>query len=329
MANETTTTEVSAAVSQTYDRTLLTRAIPFLAHDKFGQRRPLPKGGSKNIKFRRYSALAVATTPLAEGVTPNGSQLAITDVTATVNQYGNFVTVSDMVKLTNVEPVLVEAAEVLGEQAGQSLDQIYRDILVAGTNVLYANGAARTSVNTILSAAVLDKAIRTMNNNLARMHTKLVKATDGYNTNPIRPAFWAIIHPDVAYTLDGITGFISVEKYASQGPVQEGEIGAYKNIRFVMSTFAKIWAGGGATGGTSVKETSTLADVYATMVFGQDGYGISELKGEGLKNIIKALGSGGTQDPLDQRATSGWKAITVAKILNDAFMARIESAASV
>src|SRR3972149_176605 len=138
----TTTTEIPAAVSEFYDKTLLVRALPYLVHDKFGQRRPIPTGQSKVIKFRKYNALAVATTPLSEGVTPSSNQLAKTDISATVAQYGAFVDVTDMVTLTNVEPVLTEAAELLGEQAGESLDEIYRAVLVAGTNVAYANAVA-------------------------------------------------------------------------------------------------------------------------------------------------------------------------------------------
>ena len=324
----TTTTEIPAAVSEFYDKTLLVRALPYLVHDKFGQRRPIPTGQSKVIKFRKYNALAVATTPLSEGVTPSSNQLAKTDISATVAQYGAFVDVTDMVTLTNVEPVLTEAAELLGEQAGESLDEIYRAVLVAGTNVAYANAVAdRNSVVTIVTTADLDKVIRVLSNNMAKMHTKMIKAGTGIGTQPIRPAFWAIVHPDVAFTLDGLTGFKSVETYSSQGAVQPNEIGAYKNIRFVMSTKAKIWTGAGATSG-GFKNTAGEVDVYAMLIFGTDAYGISEIRGNGLKNYVKPLGSAGTADPLNQVATSGWKAVTVCKILNDSFMLRLETAAA-
>jgi N4-gp56 family major capsid protein len=327
MAN-TTTTQVPAAVSEFYDRTLLVRALPYLAHDKFGQRRPLPKNNSKVIKFRKYASLSAATTALTEGTTPTGSQLSVTDITATIAQYGDYVTLTDMVTLVNVESPLVEAAEVLGEQAGDTLDQVYRDVLVAGTSVIYANGkTARNQVVDLISTTDLDKAIRLLKNNNSKMHTSIIKAGTGIGTQPIRSAYFAIVHPDVEYTLEGLSGFISVDKYASQGPVVEGEIGAYKNIRFVASTNAKIWTGAGATS-SSVKNTAGSADVYATLIFAKDAYGITELRGEGLRNIVKTLGSAGSADPLDQRCTSGWKATTVCKILNDSFMVRIESAAA-
>ena len=44
--------------------------------------------------------------------------------------------------------------------------------------------------------------------------------------------------------------------------------------------------------------------------------------------IIKQLGSAGTEDPLDQRATAGWKAIKVAERLVEEYMIRVMSVSS-
>jgi len=123
-----------------YNKTLLIRALPNLVHDKFGQQRPIPMSSTRKQTFRRYNALAVNTTALTEGVTPAGKSLAKTDVTATLSQYGDFVTVSDIATWASRDAVLTEAAEVLGEQGGQSVDQVWRDIVVAGTNVFCCNG---------------------------------------------------------------------------------------------------------------------------------------------------------------------------------------------
>ena len=69
-------------------------------------------------------------------------------------------------------------------------------------------------------------------------------------------------------------------------------------------------------------------DVYSTLILGADAYGTTELDGGGMRNIVKQLGSGGTADPLDQRATTGWKALKTAEILVQEYMVRIETAAS-
>ena len=313
-----------------YNRVLLVRALPNLLHHLFGITKPLPTKSTRKMTFRRFNALAVATTALTEGTTPAGSSLAKTDVTVTISQYGDYITVSDVASWASRDSVLTEAAEVLGEQAGQSIDQVYRDVLVAGTAVTYSNGTARTAVNTVLAAAALNKAVRALKVQNAKFFTRMVKPSSGVGTTPIRVAFWAIVHPDTEFDLEGISGYIGRAEYPGGTDAMDPyEIGAYKrNIRFVSSTAGKKFAGGGAAGGSSVKETSALADVYATLIFGKEAYGIVPLSGHSLENIVKPLGSAGSADALDQRATSGWKAATAAVILNDNFMQRIEAAAS-
>jgi len=312
----TTTTQIPAGIQAFYDRNLLERAVPALVHDKFGQTRSIPKGSSKSIKFRRYNGLTAATTPLAEGVTPTGSQLSVTDVTATVSQYGDFVTTSDMVSMTNEDAVVTEATDVLGEQAGDTLDIVYRDILNAGTNVVYANGvASRATVASAPLASDLDIVIKTLKGQKAKRFTQLIQGSAKINTYPIRPAYMAITHTDKISEYENLAGWKGIEEYASQGEVDMNEAGAYKNIRFLETTNAKVFAGAGAS----------AVDVYSTLVFGKDAYGVVGLKGNrNIETIVKPLGSG--DDPLNQRATVGWKALATAKILNDAFMLRYESA---
>jgi len=324
----TTYSVIPAAVSEFYDKTLLARALPLLVHDRWGQRRPIPKHNSGTIKFRRYESLAASTSPLTEGNPPDAVALSKTDITATLNLYGGVIKLTDKVQLLNVEPVLVEATELCGEWAGNSLDQIYRDVLVTGTNVIYANGKTdRNQVVDVISAADLDKAITTLKQNNARMFTEVIAGQDRHNTTPIAPAYFAIVHPHLWKTLKGLSGFTPVHKYPNPGAAVPGEIGSYEHIRFVETTNAKIWAGAGGTSST-VRNTAGVADVYAVLIFGRDAYGITELEGEGLRTIIKPLGSAGTSDPLDMWASVGWKAYQTIKILNDAFMVRIECAAA-
>jgi N4-gp56 family major capsid protein len=325
----TTTTTVVAPVQAFYDRNLLERAKPAEVHGRFGQKRPIQQKNGNQIKFRKYSALAAATTALTEGVTPSGSSLAVTDITASLAQYGDFITLSDMVSMTNIEPIVTEATDVLGDQAGLTIDQVRRDVLVAGTNVLYANGvASRATVASKILAADLDKAIRFLKNQNAKFVKEGIMPSDKVGTGSVRKAFVAVVHPDVEFDLESITGYRAVSDYGSQEQVMEDEIGSYKNIRFVSSTNAKLFAGAGAAGTTTYKNNGANYDVYATLVFAADAYGLCPLSGKAMETIVKPLGSAGSADPLDQRSTVGWKATTTTRILNDAWMIRIESAAS-
>lgn len=280
--------------------------------------RDLPRNQSGAIRFRRYDLLTAATTALSEGITPSGSQLSITNVDATVAQYGDFVTLTDYLQFTTLDPILTETADLLGQQAGNTLDQIARDVMVAGSTIQYASTA--TSTDTVSSSMKLTRqevreAVRTLQGNDARKITRMMNATDGFNTSPINAAFIGIISHSTLYDLKNETGWIPVEEYANPKDAMEGEVGALDDVRFVMTTNAAT-------------TTGSLTTVHLTLILGAEYYGISRISGEAMKNIVKPLGSAGTADPLDQRATSGWKATFVAKRLNENFAVRIEHAVS-
>ena len=319
----TGTTQIPAEVNNFYDRSLLLRAIPLFVHTRWAQIRDIPrKSGSTTIKFRRYGNLAAATTPLQEGNTPVSTELSVTDITATVLQYGAYVTLTDVLDYQTQDPILMETAEILGDQMGDTLDQLTRDVLNAGTNYYFAGSGhtlrGEVAAGEIITDTLIKKTVRLLKNNKARRLTKMVDATTGYGTSPLNASYIGIVHPNTTYDLKGISNFVPVEKYASTAGIMDGEVGKYDEVRFVETTNAKVFAGEGA--GTPA------IDVYSTIVFGSDAYGTTRISGEAMKNIVKPLGSG--EDPLNQRATSGWKATFVAKILNQAYLVRIEHAVS-
>lgn len=324
----TTTSQVAPGNQAFYDRNLLTRAVPADVHGRFGQKRPIAKKNGNQIKFRRYSALTPALTPLTEGVTPSGSSLAVTDIVATLAQYGDFVVLSDVVDMVNQDPVITEATEVLGDQAGITIDQVRRDVLVAGTNVAYASGAAsRAATINKITGPDLDKAIRFLKNQNAKFIKDGISGSDKVGSGSVRKAFIALAHPDVEFDLEQIAGYRAVSDYGSQESVMEDEIGSYKNIRFVSSTNCKVFADATTvlTGGF---KGTTKNDVYATLILADNAYGICPLAGAAMETIVKALGSGGTTDALNQRSSVGWKAMTTTKILNEAWMVRLETLAT-
>lgn len=309
MATQTTGTGTLSPTIQTYyDKKLLARLIANFVHLQFGQKRPVPKGSGKTIDFRKFSSLAAATTALTEGVTPSGNAITITNVTATVNQYGDYIEVSDVLDMVAIDPVLDEMADVLGEQASDTLDQVVRDILVAGTTVQYAAG--RVSRVTVaagdnLTVNEIRKAVRTLKRNNA-------KPLDGGD-------YVAIVEPGTTYDLQGDTKWEEPNKYAGSGRIFSGEIGRLYGVRFIETSNAKKFSGAGASS----------IDVYATLILGKDAYGIVDIAGSGnVQNIVKPHGSSGTADPLNQRATTGWKALFTAKILQQTAMVRIEHAVS-
>src|SRR3990167_8994833 len=140
---DTTRTQIPIEVNYFYDRALLERAVPSFVHNRFAQVRDIPanSGTDGSIRFRRYGSLTATTTALSEGVTPSGSQLSITNVNATISQYGDYVTITDVVSFETFDPILTETADILGEQAGDSLDQLCRNVMVSGASAQYPSTA--------------------------------------------------------------------------------------------------------------------------------------------------------------------------------------------
>lgn len=398
--------DLSPEMKTYYSDYLIDNATPNLVHDQFGQKHPIPKNGGKTIEFRKYSPLAKALTPLDEGVTPDGQALNVSIVTATVEQYGGWIQLPDMLLLTAIDNNMVQATELLGDQAGRTLDTITREELNGGDSVIYApivSGSTVTEVsarhlltaNAKMSVDVVKRAVRFLK-------TQLAKPIDG-------GYYVGIIHPDVAYDLMSDDDWIDSHKYAAPENLFTGEIGRIAGCRFVESTEAKIFtakplisdsvktltvasydansktvtideeldaagaaalkgrkviidgevseitnaaayaATGGGSGGTDpipstivLKDARTEApvdndiiypgeagaagrDVYSTLIFGANAYGVTEVTGGGLEVIVKQLGSAGTADPLNQRASAGWKATKTAKRLVESFMVRVET----
>lgn len=305
--NSTTTTGMSPEMKTYYSNYLIENAKPNLVHDQFGQTHPIPKNGGKTIEFRKYSPLPKATTPLVEGVTPAGQALKVTTVTAEVKQYGDYVPLTDMLLLTAIDNNLVQALELLGNQAGETLDTITREVLNAGTNVQYAEGQVDSRAELTQNMKLTVKAIRLAARFLKKQEAK-----------PIDGSYVGIINPDIEFDLQDDPEWKDWNKYTTPEHMWNGEVGKIGNVRFVVSNQAKIFAKAGASG----------KDVYSTLILGANAYGITSVEGGGLETIVKQLGSSGAADPLNQRGTAGWKATKTAEILVEQFMVRIETGSS-
>ena len=113
--NTTTSSGLTVEMKTYYDMELLDNAKPALVHSQFADERPLPKNKGKTIEFRRYSPLPKAMTPLTEGVTPDGTSLNASAITARIDQYGAYTTLSDTYNLTAIDNNLREASALLGK----------------------------------------------------------------------------------------------------------------------------------------------------------------------------------------------------------------------
>ena len=380
--------EVSSVEMKTfYDTELIRNAEPLLVHDQFGQKRLIPKNGGKTIEFRKLNPFPKATRPLTEGVTPDGKKLDWSKLSATVNQYGDYVTISDMLDLTAVDNNILEATVILGDQAGRTLDTVTREIINAGTNVQYPGSHIKKRTEISSSDTITMHAVKKAINTLKKAGAKKI---DG--------SYIAIIHTDVAHDLMNDYEWQALREIDPNSTIN-GEIGKIYGCRFIETNEAKVFStpeiikgykyvevkevdendakkiyikenfdaedaenlvgktiyaagmemhivsadseSGSLTleeinedlmSGSSVRLTGAGSDdcnIYSTLFIGADAYGVTEVEGGGLQTIIKQLGSAGSGDPLNQRATVGWKALKTAAILSQPFMVRLECASSV
>lgn len=292
-----------------YNRTLLSRLLPKLVFMQHGQKKPIPKHEGSTVNFRRFNSLAIASTPLVEGVTPAEANPTIAVVNATVQGYGNYVFITDFLDMVGIDPVVTEWMEVMGENAAETLDTVIRDVVAAGTNVLYVGGGpARINV---AAANIIDGvSIRTARKIMARNN---VKPLDGN-------AYIGFVHPDTSFDIMGDSAWINANQYAGSTKIFEGELGRLHGIRFIETTLAPVFAGLGAGG----------CDVYGSLVIGKDAYGVPDIAGSSKpESIVKSLGSAGTSDPLNQRSSVGYKAYLATVRLQELAILRIEHAVSV
>lgn len=357
MAAITTYGDISPAVAAYSVVRMLKRAMPYLHLEKFGQTYVLPNNSTQTAKFRRYyltgaggSAgpdngggtngagtafnIPLATTPLVEGVTPSGSTITNQDYTVQLAQYGDYTTITDVIEDTHTDPVLAQMTDILGEQAAVTVETLRYNVLVAGTNVWYANiVSTRGGIITAVTLTDQRRVTTGLNRQNARKISSVIASNPDFNTTSVEAGYMAVCHPDLESDIRNMTGFVPVAKYGPHTSPFEGEIGSVEQVRYLTSTVITPFTGanaGGTTGaGSTFRSTDgTHNDVYPILIFGRDAYGIVPLKGKSSMTPMVVNPKPAPGDPLAQRGTVGWKLWTSTVILQDAFMARLEVACS-
>lgn len=306
---------------------MLAHAMPIEVLARFALSKPIPKNTAEAAKFRRAIPFPPATTPLTEGVTPAGRAMTYEDVTATLVQYGDFVEITDKVMDMSEDPVLKDATSLCGEQAAETIENLLWGVLRGGTAVAYANGSARTSVNTAITLTLIRGVVRTLKAQRAKMVSEMLSGSTTIGTVPVGAAFFGFGHTDYEIDLRGLTGFTPVEQYGTATKAVPFEIGKIESVRFVLSpALLPFYDGGGAKG--SMKSLSgTSADVYPMIFVGKESYAQVALRGaNAMTPMVLNPGVPRGGDPLGQRGSVGWKTFYVGLRLNESWMYRLECA---
>lgn len=307
----------------------LAHAEPVLILERFAKVEQLPKNKGQIVKWRRFVPFAINTTALVEGVTPAPNQLQYEDVSTMVNQYGGWVSFSDVIVDTHEDPNLQKISMGLGEQAASTKEALIWEELVGGTAVLYSGAAtSRATVDDVVQAADLVAAQRFLKANRAKHLTRMLKASQMIATEPVAPAFVAFGHSNLEPDLRALPEFVVREKYSNMQMLSDYEIGKFQDIRFILSPqLTPFWGAGGSPTGVLSRD-GVAADVYPIVIVGQDAFGVVPLRGMDSASITIQNPKATYEDPLAQRGFASWKMWYVAVRLNEEWMVRVEVAAS-
>lgn len=260
--------DLAPEIKTFYLRELLENLKPNLVHEQFAKKVNLPKGSGKTVEMRRFKAFPKATTPLTEGVTPNGQNLDVGYVTAQISQYGDFVVLSDLLQMVAIDPIVVETTDALGAQAGVTLDTVVRNKMLEGTNVQFAPKVAADGTETTVSGREGLDATALLTVKLVQ---QVVRTLRRNNVPTINGEYVAIIHPDTAYDLMRNSEWIESHKYAQPENLYNGEIGKIGGVRFVETSEAKIYLGENLAGTTRNLAINNAAGYSAATTVAFDG----------------------------------------------------------
>jgi N4-gp56 family major capsid protein len=317
-------------------------AEPKLLHSKFGTKISIPQKNSKTLKLRRFEQIAptdgksAATAKiLVEGTVPTEVNPTTTDYTLTLSQYGNLMRWTEQTEWINEFTVDTEFMKRNSENMAQVLDQVNRDGMLTGTqfgrltdSIGTIGAGARTTVTGLVNGPALDKATTVLEALDAKYFTGGVKASGNIGTSAVRPGYVCIIHPHVKLDAQKIPGYKSTSDYGSQEGLLDGEDGAYNNIRFVMSSRAKIFADTGGTPSGTRSTGASLNDVYPCLIIAKDAYVTVDIASTASIHYTPHTQLDSGANALGQIASLGWTAMAGSLITNDSWFYRLEVAAS-
>lgn len=326
------------------EREMLKRAEPIKVLSTFGMQKQIPQNKTDTVVFRRAlpidagsngaPSITASNYLLQEGVTPAARTITYQDVQVTLQQYGVLMKISSKAESMYEDDIPGDMTKLVGEHMASIEELISYGVVRGGTNVVYANGSSRVSVNTAISLNKLRQAARQLESAHASRVTEKLAAGVNFGTSAIHPAYLVFIHTDMEADIRNLAGFTPVVEYGTQKPVHEREIGAVEQFRFITSPYFKpfLAAGGTVTAGAFLSNggtAGTTADVYPLMVVAQEAWGQVALKG---MNAIQPIYLPAKQithaNPMGQFGYVGANFYKNAVRLNENWMVRLEAAAS-
>ena len=249
-----TSTAMDPTMKTFYDTELLENARVEMYYAQFAKKQNLPQGRGRKVEWRKWNTFDRASK-LEEGVIPTGQTFGMTYITGSIDQYGTYAAVTDVLELHAYDDVILGATEEMGASAAETQEALIRDALFVGTNVLYCDAINTNSNNAYVSTPTAQSGLTDaaaafclltptmVNKAVTKMKKDRVKTING--------KYVAVIHPSVSYDLRQSEEWIEAHKYAATTQIFNGEIGELHGVRFIENTFAPVLVNGPLNGSTA------------------------------------------------------------------------------
>lgn len=270
------------------------------------------------VTFTIFNDLDEATSPLTETSDVTAVAMSDSQVTVTLAEYGNAVSTTAKLRGTSFLDVDAAAANIVGYNAGISIDGVIRDVLAAGTNVVYGGGGSSdpSSRTTVQTEDIIE----------ANDVRKLVAALRKANAVSFGGMYLGYIHPDVSYDLRRETGVASWRDphvYSDPANIYMGEIGAFEGVRFIETPRAKIH-----TDASNGSGSAGTIDVYCTHICGRQALAKAHSLTDGNGPFPRVV-RGPVTDTLFRFQPIGWYWLGGYGLFRQASLRRIESSSSI
>jgi len=304
------TSTLTQEMNDYYEKVFLARAEYEYIFSQGAQMRTQPANDGKTVVFTRHTPLATATTALTEGTNPAEVSLTAANVSATLGEYGNTVKISRFLSLTSIDAGNKEKIEVVGQNMGETIDELTRNELFTGATAQLAGAKSvltDVAVTDVLSVAELRKAVRTLKVNKARRFQDRVAPWMGK------------VGPNTSYDLTTDSTFLSADIYDNGAEkLYNGELGKILGVRLIESPNQY----------ESVDAGTSNADVFSNFIHGADAFGCIDLAGDKPQLYIIPHTQIDSGNPAGRFSTIAWATSYVCKTLNANWLINIKTGAT-
>ena len=241
---------------------------------QFGQPLRIKKQTGVTYTATRYERLPLPFAPLSEGVAAVGEPITIAQVSATAQQWGDLVRVTDVADMTIKHPLFKQAIRLIGIQQPETVERNVFNILMTATQVNYANSKtsrANLLATDVMTPVEISKVVGSLETFGAPQFDgpegtdMMIEANMRKNASKspaVMPHYVALIHPLPSQDLRNNSTISTAWSYSDINRLYNNDLGEWGGVRFCKSNMIPYFTGvaqvngaGSTTGGALAANT--------------------------------------------------------------------------